>query len=67
MKSKQEETRPISALAKKAAATVQQQFITALQAEMNAVANDTLESMGLSSKDGWIVDFGRGLAVRVYP
>ena len=59
-----EEARPISALAKNAASMVLARHQAMLQAEMNQVASDVLESMGLSIKDGWVVDFGRGLAIR---
>jgi hypothetical protein len=62
--SSEEQAKAIPALAKSAAANVHAQFQAGLQHALNQVATETLESMGLSPADGWVVDFGRGLAVR---
>jgi hypothetical protein len=66
MKTK-EEIRPISDLAKNAAAMVAETHSQMLQAAMNRVADDALASMGLSPADGWVVHFGRGVALRQAP
>ena len=64
------ETQPIPELAKSAITFVAKhraEFEAQQQAVVNALGVQTLEVMGLSQDEGWMIDFDAGVAKRAVP